>query len=333
MAEVTSLPNPFTPLAFFPPDAAWQTSVFYYTSAGSVAVFVWDMLNNLLNDYKLVTRYRVGLPTAVYFLSSTICILLYLISTNIFLLAAPIGDCRSHGIRTAWLYPVAMGATAFLFFIRVRAIYHRSKFVTSYFFVLWLLLLLGTATIPSTVRADNIGPTKYCFTGSNISPLLNASGGVTLLFDTSVYLAITWRLTRDFYISTHRSDGGMRAMFTGENLPMFSRGLLQDGQVYYLSTAIFHLMGVILFNIYSLPLAYRFISGLPTEVVMNIMACRVYRSTKFGFFTEVSVVSTSYRASTTRGENAAVTIEFTKTDRSADVELGMKTSSANPDAL
>lgn len=37
-ASVPQLPNPFTPLAFFPPEAARQTTVFYYVSVGALAV-------------------------------------------------------------------------------------------------------------------------------------------------------------------------------------------------------------------------------------------------------------------------------------------------------
>ena len=83
---MSQLPNPSTPLAFFPPEAAEQTAVFYYVSVGSLAVsltshvetlqllrilslrqiFVWDVLENLGDDYRLLTEYRITVTTCAY---------------------------------------------------------------------------------------------------------------------------------------------------------------------------------------------------------------------------------------------------------------------------
>ncbi|KDR70733.1 hypothetical protein GALMADRAFT_230017 [Galerina marginata CBS 339.88] len=330
-----SLPNPFTPLAFFPEDAAWQLTVLNYTTVGALAVFIWDVLNNLKNDYKLVTQYRIGSPTVIYLLArwSTVASLV----CNAIEYTAPIGNCRQYGLQTGWLYPLAYSSTALLFFIRVRAIYHGNYFVAAFFLILWLGVLVGTSTIPWAIRAAEIGPTEYCFTGGNVPGYLAASGAITLVFDTLVYLAITWKLTRDLYIARHRSDGGAWALFTGGNLPMFSKGLLQDGQVYYLSTTSVHLLNMILFNVHSIPIAYRFILGVPTQVIMNIMACRVFRNTKFGvMFHQLSVnLPSSQMAPGTRKETStAVTIEFTKTqERDTDVELGVMQVSGKREEL
>ncbi|KDR70732.1 hypothetical protein GALMADRAFT_127627 [Galerina marginata CBS 339.88] len=331
-----SLPNPLTPLAFFPPEAAWQTTVFYYASVGSLAVYIWDVLNNLKNDYKLVTQYRVSPPTLIYFLARWSTLVYFL--CNVIEYTAPIGNCRLYGLRTGWLYPLAYGSTSLLFFIRVRAIYHGNSYVAAFFFVLWLGVVAGTSTIPWAIRAAEIGPTKYCFTGANVPSYLSASGAITLAFDTLVYLAISWKLTRDRYISQHRSTGGMLSLFSGQNLPMFSKGLLQDGQVYYLSTASIQLISMTLFGIHSIPLVYRLILGIPTQAIMNIMACRVFRHTKFGVFHKVSVSHPSNQmtpiASSRKESNTTVTIEFTKSqDRDTDVELGVMPMSGKGEQL
>jgi hypothetical protein len=78
--------NPFTPMAFLPPEQAYQTTIFQYVLVGMLSVrtvyvavpaafrlnivfqvLVWDILTHLRADYKLTTR--VNLPTVIYHLS------------------------------------------------------------------------------------------------------------------------------------------------------------------------------------------------------------------------------------------------------------------------
>ncbi|PPR02808.1 hypothetical protein CVT26_009594 [Gymnopilus dilepis] len=318
---MSQLPNPSTPLAFFPPEAAEQTAVFYYVSVGSLAIFVWDVLENLGDDYRLLTEYRITVTTCAY-LSSRWSTLAYML-TNVVVYTAPIGNCRNIGLATGWLYPLSMALTSLLFLIRVYAIYNRNKAVSSVFFVLWLGVIAGSSTIPFSTRATEIGPTKYCFTDiKTVPPYLTASGVLTLAYDTCVYLAITWRLTRDARSSRSRPSSRVLALINFGNIPIFSRALLRDGQKYYLTTTTVHLLSTIIFNIDSLPLPYRFILGLPSQAVMNIMACRVYRSTRFGTFDQVMIAPTSRIASTRREAPSAVTIEFRKMKGNVDIELG-----------
>jgi hypothetical protein len=152
------------------------------------------------------------------------------------------------------------------------------------------------------------------------------------VYDTLVFIAITWRLVRD---GTHcglnnnnntRKKGGSSpwSFIFGKHLPAFSRSLLQDGQVYYLSTVGLAFMSVIFITIESIPAVYRSAIGIPNIMLINVMACRVFRNTKFGIFretttsdfvlptTDLSIVfkspSTSTQRSTvTSGEIAAET--------------------------
>ncbi|KDR80236.1 hypothetical protein GALMADRAFT_223126 [Galerina marginata CBS 339.88] len=327
MANVTTptLPNPLTPLAFFPPDLAWQMSVLLYVSIASVAAFIWDILNNLLNDCKLVTQYRVNFPTIIYLASRWWTVTSVLI--QVVMSTAPIGNCRKLGLRTGWIYPVAMSTTALLCVFRVRSIYKHSKFVTGIFVILWLGLLGGTLTVPLNSRASAIGPTDYCFTSGTFPRYMTASGVLKLVFDAAVYLSITWRLARDFYADEHRSDGDLTTIFRSENLPLLWRALLQDGQRYYLIVTVMQLASTILYNTDSLPAPYRSILGLPTQMIMNIMACRVYRSKKFGLFSKPAVIR--------REKAPTVTIEFQKHRdlRRSDVELGIMSAPGKNEQL
>lgn len=148
-------------------------------------------------------------------------------------IATPIGNCEGYASRQDWLYPISMSTTALLFLIRVHAIYNRNKYVTGAFFIAWLGVIAGTTIIPLSAHAKNIGTTAYCFVDSSSVPLSwTASGIVILFFDTAVYLAISFRLMWIFHAT--RLDNGLKGYFTGQGLPFFSRGLFQDGQVYYL---------------------------------------------------------------------------------------------------
>ncbi|KAF8873970.1 hypothetical protein CPB84DRAFT_1737154 [Gymnopilus junonius] len=318
---MSQLPNPFTPFAFFAPEEASQTSVFFYVSVGALAIFVWDLLDNLYSDYKIISGYRITVVSVTY-LSSRRASVKWHTQVVSLLTSAPVGNCRKIGLATGWLYPLSVAVTSFLFLVRVHAIYNRNWIVSSIFFTLWLGVIIGASTVPFSTRASEIGPTKFCFTDVKTVPsYLTASGVLTLAFDTSVYLAITWRLTRDAHYSRHRSGKRILHLITFQNIPILSRALLQDGQKYYLSTTTAHLVSTILFNINSLPLPYRFILSLPSQAVMNIMACRAYRSIRFGNFEQVMIAPTSQIASTRKETPLAVTIGFRKVQHHTGVCL------------
>ena len=158
--------------------------------------------------------------------------------------AAPIGDCKS-GKYILWLYPLQMSSTTLLFFVRVRAVYRDSKWIIVFFFLMWLVVS-GTSITTICYTFTNLGPTKYCIgiinpgleQAANILPLLN--GIAALLNDTLVFLAITLRLvgTPEWSAVTGRKNR-IRAAFSGDYLPAFSKAMLRDGQAYYLLVTIF----------------------------------------------------------------------------------------------
>lgn len=77
--------NPYTPLAFLPPDLASQFEVSRYIYAVTLGVshrparfetwlswpqgYLWDIAVNFNNDYKLIFVHTIRLPTVVYYLS------------------------------------------------------------------------------------------------------------------------------------------------------------------------------------------------------------------------------------------------------------------------
>jgi hypothetical protein len=149
------------------------------------------------------------------------------------LLVAPISNCFHSEKVVSVLFCFAIPSTSLLFFFRARAVFGLKSFAVPFFGVLWLGVLGGCLTTIPGMSGVNIGPTPYCITGviktysvaAVITPLIN---------DGIVFFAISWRLCHNTCAS-RTVKNGVRAMVFGDYLPMVSRSLLQDGQIYFLS--------------------------------------------------------------------------------------------------
>ncbi|KAF8912001.1 hypothetical protein CPB84DRAFT_1820711 [Gymnopilus junonius] len=285
MANDTSaqpLPNPHTPMAFLPPELAYQVTISIYILVGSLGVLIWDVLSNLYNDYILLTKYRITIPTIAY-VSSRIFALAHVLVGTIYE-TAPIGTCVHNEKRINWVYALAIIFSASLFFFRVRAICDGNKWVVAFFAFMWIAVVAGMLTVTTGISGGEIGDTKYCLV-LKVESYVGAASIIPLVNDTLVFLAITYRLVTNSHMEYTLKDG-FRTLVFGDCLPAFSRALLQDGQRYYFTTVVFSLLTVIMLYIPGLPGAYRTMFTVPNLVVMNIMACRVFRNTKFGLFRE-----------------------------------------------
>ncbi|KAJ3489007.1 hypothetical protein NLJ89_g11566 [Agrocybe chaxingu] len=224
------LPNPFTPMAFLPPDIAFQVTVASYILVGSLGVLIWDILNNLSSDYRLLTKYRIGLPTIAYFISR-VGSLAYVLCSTIFE-TYPADNCALFEKILCGLYPVAIPATSLLFFFRVRAIFDRNKVVVAFFAFMWLAVLGGCITVTRGVTGINIGPTKYCLNFA-LEDYVAAAAIIPLVNDTLVFFAISVRLMTNTHVE-YNLRNGIKTLVSGDYLPAFSKTLFQDGQIYYL---------------------------------------------------------------------------------------------------
>ncbi|EGN97842.1 hypothetical protein SERLA73DRAFT_168972 [Serpula lacrymans var. lacrymans S7.3] len=276
MVNGTYLPNPYTPAAFLPPEIAISEQISQYVLVGSAGAIIWDILSNLISDYKLLSRHRIGLPTMVYFLSR-IATLFYVLICTIFE-TAPLGDCSTYQLVNDISLAVAIPSTALQFFLRIRAIFTGNKYIIFFFFFLWLGVLGCCMSSITGIQGVTIGLTQYC---TNPEPKLYIVSPTiaVVVHDTLVFLAISWHLMSHF-----DADPGTRSwwksFFSGHYLPHFTRMLLRDGQVYYLITVISNLVVVIVILITSIPGAYRAMLSVPNMVITNAMACRVFRSTR-----------------------------------------------------
>lgn len=131
---------------------------------------------------------------------------------------------------------MSIGATGLLFFLRLRAIYNRNRVVVAVFFIFWLALLTSAILLPVGFRGGAVEGTSYC-TYVYVSRVAFYSRLGPLIFDTLVFIAISWRLSRIGTFNKTAPGAGKKTIKNivfGADLSTFTRGLLIDGQIYYL---------------------------------------------------------------------------------------------------
>lgn len=154
--------------------------------------------------------------------------------------AAPLGKhCGVLQTTACALFHIAFSSTAFLFVLRVRAIFSHNKYVVTFCFILWLSVLATSATVATVRGSSPLGPTPFCYPKPTKSYI--SSSPITLaISDTFVFLAISWHLLANSWFCIERRPS-LKDIVLGKYLPAFSRALLQDGQVYYLWVILYSL--------------------------------------------------------------------------------------------
>ncbi|CAA7262014.1 unnamed protein product [Cyclocybe aegerita] len=287
--DIPQLPNPTTPLAWLPPSLASQFEVSRYLLVATCGMFSWDILINMRNDWNLLRKHNIRLPTLVYFFSR-IAAFAYIITGTVFTIGA-VGDCQALQVAIGCCYAAAVPATSLLFFFRIKAIFNNNVYVVGLFGFLWIATLAGSITVPFAIEGIHIGLTDHCI-NSGVKPFSSAGVIIATVNDTLVFMFISWRLLMDTtYEDTWRAR--VASFFRGKGLPAFSQSLLQSGQEYYLVTVGGNIltMGMILAPD-SLPPVFHAMFTVPNMAINNAMACRVYRDIKFG---RISSTSTTVR--------------------------------------
>ncbi|KAF7335959.1 hypothetical protein MSAN_02309300 [Mycena sanguinolenta] len=301
MANATGLPNPYTPLAFLPPALADQVEVSRYLYAATLGAYVWDIGLHLGNDYALLFKHRVRLPTIVYFLSRAFT--LALILTTFAFQVASVEDCNALGIAVGICFVLSQTSTALLFFLRVTAIWHPSKIAYVVFSVLWLGVLGAGITVPLGVSGAHIGPTMQCIT-TTVRSNIEVSMIIPMINDTAIFLAINYRILA-YTMAEDSPMAHLRALLGGTGRSALSRALLQSGQHFYLIAVITHIVLFVLLKLPHLPPIYHAMLTVPGFALINAMGCQVFRRIKFGLIssdgmsiTPVTGLSVDFHATT-----------------------------------
>ncbi|KIK54011.1 hypothetical protein GYMLUDRAFT_264861 [Collybiopsis luxurians FD-317 M1] len=263
--------SPAIPFHLLPPEIAYQCQIDTYIVAGTLAIFIWDVLSNLSDDWRLFRPTKNNFVLAAYVISR-ISSLAY-VAGRMVEMTYPVGNCKLMDTIIGCFFPAGIAGSCVLFFLRARAIYRSQKYMVALFAFLWVSVLAACLTIPFGTSALNIGDTPYCinifFKGFTAASVI-----VPTIYDTVIFLAISYKL-----MSNSRSlapDQSFRDRILGTNLPGFSRAMLQNGQKYYLVTLLSNLATILLAYAPVDP-AYRNVLALPNTMLTNVMACYVYR--------------------------------------------------------
>ncbi|KAF7328606.1 hypothetical protein MSAN_02478400 [Mycena sanguinolenta] len=287
MADAAELPNPFTPLAFLPPDLASQFEVTRYVFAATLGAYTWDIGLNLGDDYTLLFKRRVHFPTIVYFLSRAFT-LAYILACFIGAVA-PVKNCNAGMVALDICLVLSQTSTALLFFFRVTAVWHPNKIAYAVFFILWLGILGAGITDPVGVRGAHIGPTMQCIT-TTVPKTAELTVILPLIYDTAVFLAINYRILAHTMVADS-SMSRLRVVLGGKGLSIVSQALLETGQLFYLIAVLAYLVVLVLLKLPQLSSVYHTMLAIPTIALGNAMACLVFRRIKLGL---ISPDGTSY---------------------------------------
>ncbi|KAJ7713574.1 hypothetical protein B0H16DRAFT_1335203 [Mycena metata] len=266
-----------------PPDLQKQIVISAYVFAGSTAVFVWDILNNLRSEYSLFSRHRLNVATVGYFASRIASFVYSAVNTIFRRPAYPLQDCAVANAAFSAFFPIGVAGTASLFFFRVRAIFDGELLPSIIFGCLWLAVLASSITTTAAGGAIGVGNPTVCVIASRhfSSAFFGLSGIAITVHDTIVFLAISYRLITNFEAEQQTPGEQVKVLFSGAHLPAFPRSLFIDGQMYYMITVVANIVATVMTFVPVSPVYHGFLV-IPNVTITSIMACRVYRNTKLG---------------------------------------------------
>ena len=228
----------------------------------------WDILDNVKNDYHLLFRHRLALPTIIYFLSRSVGLIwisfLTLIKENSKSLGSWLRHCNGHIFQSApWLsdrhssrinsyhffflatpfipctvyktisvsfFISNLAFTPFLAYLRVCAVWDWNRFIVGWFGVSWLAVATSGFTGLHALKGIQVG--DYC-TEIIVGKSVLAPFVTTFFNHTFVFLAITYGICRNT-LGRDLSFRNCIQLMVGKDLSTFSKALLHDSQVSYL---------------------------------------------------------------------------------------------------
>ncbi|KZP11653.1 hypothetical protein FIBSPDRAFT_1050581 [Athelia psychrophila] len=253
-----------------------------YVFIANTTMYAYDWALSVSDEVKLVSVAGLSWPIAIYFLSRATLLFMMCLAL-LFGFPVAMGACPALAKTYGGCTALSIASTSFLFLLRVRAVYLQSARITAIFGTLWLVTVAFAIQSATTIHADP--KSLYSYSGCSTSHITPISSTwllvVPLLNDTSIFLAITYRLTADA-VTSGRWCSRLLSIVTGKGLYRLSRSLMLTGQLYYLSTiAYLFLHLAILWQPTSIPDTLYIIAVLCASYT-NMMACRVFRGVALG---------------------------------------------------
>jgi len=223
-------------------------------------------------------------------------------------IASPLANCLNYRIAGVTFYNIFTASTLLLSYIRVCAVWNRSKAIVATFGFLWLASLAGSLTTVGGITNFSVG--DFCAertAGDYVAAAILAPTINHII----VFLTITYGLCRSrSQASLLDLRRGYKLYILGDTLPAFSKALLQTSQLCYLyvrchsSPSLDHynrlltlfnrvvvLIGIFTmawFFGYGTDPGYRIAIFNPYAAIVNIMFSWVFRKAKLGVFTIIA---------------------------------------------
>ncbi|KAF9563020.1 hypothetical protein CPC08DRAFT_633295 [Agrocybe pediades] len=232
MAVAGNVPNSevASPLAYLPPQVAEEVATATYIHIGATGVLVWDFVNNLRNDYRIILHRKIGLQICAYILTRML-LLAYALGRAL-IMTSPIVDCAKIETAMNWILTAFVPLTTLTFYLRICSLYRDNLIVKVIYGMLWLSTLGMSITFNETFTAERLGPTNYCLEGVKNHFLLPITM-IVLTNDLLIYFAVTYKLYT-LFLDIESSTGQKLKLVLGTSLPAFSKAGLQDSQLYLL---------------------------------------------------------------------------------------------------
>ncbi|KAF8898012.1 hypothetical protein CPB84DRAFT_1681618 [Gymnopilus junonius] len=253
---------------------------------------IWDIISNLDSDYHLIHDFPLSYTIFVYFNSRVATFVAFMIASVAS--TRPMNDCSGILSALSWAIAVSISSTSLLYFFRVRALYMQNRYVVGFFFLLWIAVVAGCIALGIQGRnSTNLGSSPYCIADTTDSVIMVVSINIIPMINNVLsFIAATWKLMENAHVEANFKNRFKLIIF-GHYLPEFSRALLKDNQIYFLSVVVNHVITVSIFydrggfrpNNVALVFA--------NVAVMNLMGGRIYRNTRLGIrsFSHLQAIS------------------------------------------
>ncbi|CAL1708212.1 unnamed protein product [Somion occarium] len=174
-----------------------------------------------------------------------------------------------------------------MFLLRVQGVFHESRLIVGIFSFLWLATF-ASFTAPFSYGATHIGASSGC----TISSVRKGDSGGTIavaLFDTCVFIAISIRIP-SYYAPASSWKERIRSLWNTKNMGQISKNILQTGYLYYMTTVGVNIAGIFVLLAPGISPIVRSTFSVPTIVVQNLMACKVFRLLKLDLLREDRII-------------------------------------------
>ncbi|ESK90833.1 hypothetical protein Moror_16539 [Moniliophthora roreri MCA 2997] len=291
-----------TSKSFLPAGAGPPYLVGSYVAAGTLGMFLWDIMIHIGSEYELLLKQKITLTTIVYFWCR-LNALLNVLSSALFYTAPLDHYCSSLFKLILGGFPPLITSISLLLFLRVRAVYTGNRPVVAVFFLCFLVVMGCSMLAPFTGTGHKVGPTNpYCTITQEDVRLGAGLLMIPLVNNIAIFVAITIKFM-PASPETAASDGDtiskIRRLLQGKHLPGLSRTLWQDGQKYILASILITLIAVAALSISSIPNIYGFILVAPHAAVENSMNSYMIRSIRASALRPDRNVNTTFNLHTT----------------------------------